>query len=132
MAFDLAPADVSEPAMVGHLDPPAGSVGVGDRNYWNPDAQQALARRGVRLLAPYRTKSRDPDPRRSSRLGRARWMIETVFGMLAERYHAKRAWARDLWHLCHRLIRKVLSHTLAIWINVTNGRQPLHFDDLVA
>ena len=53
-----------------------------------------------------------------------------VAGQLADRYGVKRTWARDLWHLCHRLIRKVLSHTAMIWVAVSNGIPPLTFDRL--
>ena len=44
-----------------------------------------------------------------------RYRIETVFGQLVERFHAKRVWARDLWHLTSRWMRKLLSHTLAVF-----------------
>ena len=77
-------------------------------------------------------KSKDPDPVRSRRLNRKRWMIETVIGQLAERLHVKRTWARDLWHLCHRILRKVLCHTVAAYLNVQLGRPPLEFDGLLA
>jgi hypothetical protein len=132
VAFDLAPANVSEPAMVGDLAPPGGSVGIGDRGYWSPRVASELAERGVRLLAPFQTKAHDPDPGRSARLSRARWIIETAFGQLAERYQVKRTWARDLWHLSHRVIRKVLSHTVAVWINLTLHRPALDLDGLAA
>lgn len=132
VAFDLAPANVSDVAMVGQLGPPPGSVGVGDRNYWSPPVRDELAAGGVGLLAPFKSRSKDPDPERSRRLSRARWVIETVFGQLAERFRVKRTWARDLWHLSHRVIRKVLGHTVAVWINRSLGRRPLDFDGLAA
>src|SRR5262249_14151239 len=132
VAFDLAPANVSDLAMVDQLRPPPGSVGVGDRNYWSPSVRDELAAGGVALLAPFKNKSKDPDPARSSRLGRCRWVIETAFGQLAERFRVKRSGARDLWPLGHRVIRKVLSHTVAVWVNVSLGRKPLDFDGLTA
>jgi hypothetical protein len=132
VAFDLAPANVSDVAMVGQLEPPAGPVGVGDRNYWSPPVRDELAAGGVVLLAPFKNKSGDPDPGRSARLARVRRIIETAFGQLAERFHVKRTWARDLWHLSHRVIRKVLGHTVAVWINLSLGRKPLDFDGLAA
>jgi hypothetical protein len=94
--------------------------------------QAELAAGGVRLPAPVPTKTHDPDPARSRRLARARWIIATALGQLAERYHIKRTWARDLWHRSHRVIRQVLSHTVAVWINLTHHRPALDFDGLVA
>ena len=132
VAFDLAPANVSDVAMVDQLDPPPGSVGVGDRNYWSPPVRDELAAGGVTLLAPFKNRSTDPAPDRSRRLSRVRWVIETVFGQLAGRFRMKRTWARDLWHLSHRVIRKVLGHTVAVWINRALGRRPLDFDGLAA
>jgi len=84
----------------------------------------------VTLHAPYYQKSRDPDPKRSSLLASLRYRIETVNGQLAVRYQMKRTWARDLWHLIHRIIRKVLSHTVMICINVQETMSPLSFDRL--
>ena len=83
------------------------------------------------MVAPFRTKSKDPDPARSKRISKFRWIIETAFGQLAERFRIKRTWTRDLWHLSHRVIRKVLSHTVAVWLNLTTGRPALDFDGLV-
>ena len=132
VAFDLAPANVSDLAMVGQLDPPPGSVGVGDRGYWSPRVRDELAGAGVAFLAPFQSRKADPDPDRSRRPARIRWVIETAFGQLAERFRAKRTWARDLWHLSHRVIRKVLSHTVAVWLNLALGRSALDFEGLVA
>jgi Transposase DDE domain len=131
VAFDLAPANVSDLAMIDQLGPPPGSVGVGDRGYWSPRVRAELARAGVTFLAPYQSRKTDPNPDRSRRLSQVRWVIETAFGQLAERFRAKRTWARDLWHLSHRVIRKVLSHTAAVWINLTSGRSALDFDGLI-
>ena len=103
-------------------------VGIGDRGYWSPAVTEALAHGGIRLLAPYKNKTRDPQPERSRVLRGLHWLIETVNGQLAGRYQVKRTWAKDLWHLCHRLIRKVLSHTVAIVLTTRAGHQPLQFD----
>jgi hypothetical protein len=128
---ELTPADVSDPAAAAALVPPGGGVGIGDRNYWGPDRQADLARDGFLLLAPYKNKSKDPDPERSRLLTRLRRTIETVIGQLAERFHCKRTWARDLWHLCHRLGRKVLSHTAALVLNLRAGNPPSQLELLI-
>jgi hypothetical protein len=132
LACQLAPARASEKAVLPELDLLSGSVGIGDRNYWDPALRERLAAGGVQLLAPYRHKSKDPDPARSARLAAVRYRIETVNGQLTERYRMKRTWARDLWHLCHRVLRKILSHTVSIWLTVRAGIAPLSFDRLVA
>jgi Transposase DDE domain len=132
LSYQLAPARASEKAVLPELGLPAGSVGIGDRNYWSPELRDRLAAGGVALLAPYHQKSRDPDPKRSAQLSAVRYRIETTNGQLAERYGVKRTWAKDLWHLCHRLIRKILSHTALALINLRGGRQPLQLDALAA
>ncbi|HSH78340.1 MAG TPA: hypothetical protein VLA19_07385 [Herpetosiphonaceae bacterium] len=39
---------------------------------------------------------------------------------------------RDLWHYQHRLIRKILAHTVVVFLNLQLGRKPLDLDGLVA
>jgi hypothetical protein len=127
--LDLAPAHVSDLALTEVLLQPP--VAIGDRNYWSPAKTRELALQGVTLLAPYRRAKGDPDPERSYWLGRIRRIVETTIGELVERYHIKRTWARDLWHLCHRLIRKLLSHTVGVWLNAQLGRPLLQLAGLV-
>ena len=92
---------------------------------------EALAQGGICLLAPYKSKTRDPQPQRSRILRSLHWIIETVNGQLAERFHIKRTWTKDLWHLCSRILRKILSHTVAAWVNVTLKHRPLDFASLL-
>ena len=105
---------------------------MGDRNYWSPLLAAAVAADGVCLLAPYRKATKDPDPARSRYLSRLRYRIETVFGQLVDRYQAKRVRARDLWHLCGRLMRKVLSHTVVLLLNHQLGNPPPQLARLLA
>ncbi len=130
-AAALAPANEAETNVLWELQPPPGKLGIGDRGYWAPSLQEQLAAYGVVLVAPYKSKKYDPDPQTSRVLRGLHWRIETVNGQVAGRFHGKRTWARDLWHLCHRVIRKVLSHTVAAWINIARGRRPLDFATLV-
>ena len=118
--------------MVHELAPGPGGVMLADRNYWSPRDREALAReRGVRLTAPFRKRASDPAPLLSTLLGRLRERIETVNGQLAVRFDAKRTWARDLWHLCSRMWRKVLGHTAAFLINGLQGNPPLQLARLL-
>jgi hypothetical protein len=113
----LAPANIWEPAVVPELAEDTLGLLLGDRNYDAPRIAAELAEHGVGLLAPPRHKRRDPHPSWNLVLSHVRYRIDTVFGQLAERFHAKRVWARDSWHLWSRLLRKVLSHTLALLLN---------------
>jgi len=127
----LAPANVHELHLVPELTEGFQGVALGDRNYWSPTHRAALAEVGIDLQAPFKTATHDPDPQRSRWLTALRRRIETVIGQLVERYHLKKVWARDLWHLCSRIWRKLLSHTVAMWVNIVHGRSPLQLEGLV-
>ena len=60
-----------------------------------------------------------------------RRLVETVIGQLAERFHIEKIRARDTWHLRNKVARKVLSHTLCIFINKYLGNAPLQFENLM-
>jgi hypothetical protein len=85
----------------------------------------------VELVAPYSSKKRDPTPEKSAFLSRPRYRIETVFSQLTGRYCVKKVWARELWHLASRLVRKVLSHTVAFLLNHQMGNPPLQLSKLL-
>jgi hypothetical protein len=130
--FSVAPADAHELSVVPELVESTRGVAVGERNYWSPETKEELARgTGVELLAPYRSKKRDPAPQRSAFLSRLRYRIDTVFSQLTGRYSIKRVWAKDLWHLVGRLLRKVLSHTVAFLLNHRQGNRPLQLSRLL-
>lgn len=130
--FSVAPANAHDLSVVPELLESTRGVAVGDRNYWSPEMKEELALgMGVELLAPYRSKKRDPAPRRSAFLSRLRYRIDTVFSQLTGRYSIKRVWAKDLWHLVGRLLRKVLSHTVAFLLNHWQGNRPLQLSQLL-
>ena len=97
---------------------------LADRNYWKPELSERLKTQGLQLLAPFKfaTQQKKPRPRFLTHM---RYRIETVFGQLVDRFHALRVWARDLWHLTSRWMRKFLRHTLAVSIKEArlDGRQ---------
>ena len=129
--FSVAPANAHELSVLPELAEFTSGLVVGDRNYHSPKTRQELAGMGVELLAPYSSKKREPNPKRSAFLSRLRYRIDTVFSQLTERYCVKRVWARDMWHLMSRLLRKVLSHTLAFLLNHQLGNQPLQLSKLL-
>ncbi len=132
-AVALAPAHTADVEVASEVLAGARGWTLGDRNYWSPQRQAQLReRQGVVLLAPPRHRGRDAQAGWSRGLTRKRRRIETVIGQLVERFHAKRTWARDVWHLLTRVFRKILSHTVAVFLNVQRGGEPLQFDKLLA
>jgi len=107
----------------------------GDKGFLLRWQQELLAYRHdawvVTLLRP-----RDKHPFVSDRsllsaCGYWRRLIETVGSQLVDRFSIQKVRVHDLWHLQHRLIRKVLSHTIAVFLNWQSGRSPLDFEGLV-
>ena len=130
-AVQLAPANVHDRDLVPELVEGAAGQVLGDRNYWDPKLTAALAPAGIALRAPFKKRASDPDPAGSQLVTRVRWRIETVAAQLVERYHLKRVWARDAWHLTSRVLRKVLSHTVAVCLCLDRDLPPLQFDRLL-
>jgi IS5 family transposase len=60
-----------------------------------------------------------------------RRLVETVIGQLTERFQIEKVRARKLWGLTNRIARKVLAHTICVFINKKIGNPPLQFDALL-
>jgi hypothetical protein len=133
LAYELASARQNEAALLWELNPPEGSTGIGDRGYGGVPLREQMAQSGVKLLAPRRRKCEDRpgDKERAAQLASLRYRIETVNGQQSDRFEMKRTWARDVWHLCHRVARKILSHTVMIGLTFRHGFSPLSFDRLL-
>ncbi len=105
---------------------------LGDKGYLtNKQRRQELAYHGITLITPVRSNMKDPLPKEArSFFSKTRRRIETVIGQLTERFHLEKVRAKDLWHLAHRTIRKVLAHTFAFVINQHLGNPGLQFERL--
>jgi hypothetical protein len=125
----LAPANLHDTEAAEELLQGVTGFALADRNYWKPELRQRLKTQGLHLLAPYKSAKRQKQPYPRF-LTHMRYRIETVFGQLVERFHAKRIWARDLWHLTSRWMRKFLSHTLAVFLCAQHNLPYLSFAKL--
>lgn len=128
--FRLAPANVHELDVAHDLFVGVSGWALGDRNYWSPRLHQTGREQGLTWLTPFKSVKRQKHPF-PAWLSRKRYLIDTVFGQLTERFHAKRVWARDAWHLFSRWLRKVLGHTIAVFFCQQLGLPPLHFAKLI-
>lgn len=128
--FRLAPANVHDLQVAEELFEGVQGWVLGDRNYWSPPLQEKGLGQGLTWLTPFKSAKREkkPWPRW---LSHKRYLIDTVFSQLTERFHAKRVWARDAWHFFSRWLRKILSHTVAILFCQQLDLPPLHFAELL-
>lgn len=60
-----------------------------------------------------------------------RRLVETVIGQLTDRFNIEKVRAKKLWCLTNRIARKVLAHTVCVFINKQLGNPPLQFELLV-
>ena len=60
-----------------------------------------------------------------------RKVVETVGSHLTERLSINKIRVHDLWHFQSRLMRKILTHTVTVYLNLQLKRKPLDLDGLV-
>lgn len=106
---------------------------IGDKGYISkPLHKELLMYHHVDLETPLRRNMLDTRPPDFvTSLVKIRRLVETVIGQLTEQFHIAKVRARDLWHLTSRINRKILSHTMGIYLNNLFGREPLQFDGLI-
>ncbi len=56
-----------------------------------------------------------------------RKLVETVGSQLVERFQIAKIKVKDLWHYQNRIFRKILSHTVGVFLNLQNGNKALQF-----
>lgn len=132
-AWTVTPATGDEREALWDLTDGVYGLVLGDKGYLSAFLQAELATTGIDLQTPLRTNMTDPRPLWVVRqLIRTRRRVETVIGQLTEQFHFEKIRARDVWHLTSRIARKVLAHTLGIFMNRQIGRSDLQFEGLIA
>ena len=129
-AATLAPANEADRAVAPQLLTGLTGWALGDKGYRSPALRAELAPGGLDLIAPPRGKNPGAN-RWPAWLVQARRRIEAVLGQLTERFHAKRARARDEWHLMARRLRKLAGHTLAVLLCQRARLTALSFEQLL-
>ena len=101
---------------------------IGDKGFIRPILKQELATLGIDLQTPLRKNMKDERPKSFvKQLMSKRRLVETVIRQLSERFEIEKTKARDMWHLTNRITRKILSHTMCVFLNKTLGNPPLQF-----
>lgn len=127
-AATLMPANVDERDVLWEVTERIKGLLIGDKGFIRPRREQELTTVGIDLQTPLRKNMRDERPKSFvKQLIRPRRLVETVIGQLAERFEIEKTKARDVWHLTNRITRKILSHTLCVFLNKMFGNPPLQF-----
>ena len=130
--YTFAPANCDERDVAPEITQGIHGLLGADKGYLRPELKQYYAFQHVDLQTPYRKNMVDLRPKESMRiLMNARRKIETVIGQLTDRFHIQKVRARDMWHLSHRVIRKILSHTISVVLNTRLGNPPLQLECLI-
>jgi hypothetical protein len=131
--FPLLPARPHDIQLLDDLVEDFAGLVLADKGFIDAFRQNLLAERhGIILITPPRKGMTTPHSSQFLKAcARMRKCIETVGSHLTERFAIARIRVRDLWHYQHRLIRKILAHTVAVFLNLQLGRAPLDLDDLV-
>lgn len=131
--FPLLPARPHDSQLLDDLIADFEGIIIGDKAFIDGWRQEQLAaKRHIALVTGSRKNMSKQLPKPLRKLSK-RWRkkVETVGSHLTERFHIAKTRTRDIWHYQHRLIRKVLAHTVCVFINLQLGRPPLDLDDLV-
>lgn len=132
-SFPLLPARPHDVTMLDDLLDGFAGLAPADKGFIDSVRQALLQERhDVVLVTPPRKRmapSATPGLVKTCR--RIRKRVETVGSQLTEHFAVARIRVRDLWHFQERLIRKVLAHTVVVFLNLQLGRAPLDLDDLV-
>jgi hypothetical protein len=131
--FPLLPARPHDIRLLDELVEGFAGLVPADKGFIDAFRQALLAQRhGVVVVTPPRKGMTTPHRPSLLRLcARLRKGVETVGAHLTERFAVARIRVHDLWHFQHRLLRKVLAHTVGVFLNLQLGRPPLDLDGLV-
>lgn len=132
--FPLLPARPHDIGLLADLVEGFAGLVPADKGFIDAYRQGLLAdRHGVVVVTPPRKGMTTPHrPTLRKLCARLRKGVETVGSHLTERFAVARIRVHDLWHYQHRLIRKVLAHTVGVFVNLQLGRPPLDLDGLVS
>ena len=103
---------------------------LGDKGYLGQHySEEMFAEENVRMSTPVRKNMEDKEaPAVRKFLNDTRRRVETVIGQLTDRFSISKVWARDAWHLTNRMARKILGHTLGMYMVKQLGLDSMELD----
>jgi hypothetical protein len=115
-----------------------GKIVLGDKGFLDQFRAELLKDRyGTRLIVPKRKNMKETAETVAAQptfqfFRKIRKVVEIVGSHLTERFQITKIRVHDLWHFQHRLIRKILAHTVMVFLNLQLNRKPLDLDGLIA
>ncbi len=108
-----------------------GFVGVvpADKGFLD-EYQQALwlEQQDTQVITPVKSNMATTSPEQVKLVKQTKYwrkLVETVGSQLVERFQITKIKVKDLWHYQNRIFRKILSHTVGVFINMQIGNKPL-------
>jgi hypothetical protein len=112
---------------------PTHAICLGDKGFLDTETQTALQQEyELYLLTPLRSNMKPTPFAMPAALNSIRQLVETVGSQLVERFKVQSLRVRKGWTLLAKWFRKILAHTVCVWLNLQYGRPPLDFAGLVA
>jgi hypothetical protein len=133
IAYELAAANIDERDVLPEITTNKKGIILADKGLIRPELKDYLATQYLNLHTPLRKNMHDSRPKETvSLMMNMRRKIETVIGQLVERFHIQSIKAKDLWHLCTKVTRKILAHSVAFLFNqIQNPQKPLALEKLI-
>jgi hypothetical protein len=133
-ALTVTPANIDERESLWDILTGIKGMVIADKGLISEDLQKKLRTElEINLQTPLRDNMKDPRPKGFRKwLVSTRRLVETVIGQLADRFNIEKVRARKLWHMTNRVTRKVLAHTVAVFLNKKEGNRPLQFEHLIS
>ena len=130
--FCFAAANIDErDVVIENVDGITGRL-LGDKGLSRLQLSKDLDAKGIRLEHPLRLNMKEiRSDEEINKLKNQRRLVETVIGQLTERFNIEKVRARNIFRLGIRFTRKILAHTIAIFINIQMGRPALRFEGIV-
>jgi len=111
---------------------PAGAIGLADKAFLDEEKQTHLQEKhGLLLLTPLKSGMKPSPFALPAVAKKLRQRIETVNSQLVERFKVQNLRVRKGWTLLSKWYRKILAHTVCVFLNLQFGRDPLDFAGLV-
>jgi hypothetical protein len=133
IAYELAAANIDERDILPEITTYRKGMLLADKGLIRPELKDHLAKQHLDLQTPLRKNMQDARPKETvSLMMNMRRKIETVIGQLVERFNIQSIKAKDLWHLCTKVTRKILAHSVSFMFNqIQNPEKPLALELLL-